>query len=1118
MRQSSRFVSGLIVLTLILGAAPRVVRLIGKRQPPSAVAAPARAAAKGTPRPELLLQMGHRGPAICVAINADGQRFATGSYDGAAWLWDINTGRQLAMFHGTSAHVEADVDCVAFTPDGRHLLMTYAGQPELWGVDSGAMVQAFPREAEVGFGTATFSPDGQYLLIASRRVESPCGRVTLWDAARARLLHQFYVGAQPVTGVAFSADGRRAAYAVRDGSICVRDCATGESVASLSLGAATPGPVAFHPSGRYLLVGSQTVVVFDLETQRKQRELDLDGPVETLAMDVSADGKRVLVGTVGKHARLLDFETGQTLSVLPGSNRQATAVHFTPDGTRAVTLDSYDQPAHLDVWNVADGQRVRSIPLRAHPLQPIEFAAFRSDSEELITRARAIHPGDKYSASATTWLLSRPGPTRSFQAPCGDGSHIRDAAVCMTPDGKTIIERSDGNDAVAYDLLTGQRRAVFQGHSKPVASAALDRTGGRLVTGSDDGTARIWDTATGRQLLEVTPKPPPSEPSNDAESARIVQAVAFTPDGSRFVTGSHDNTVVLWDADTGREVRRFGPLPEPKDYWMGNSMGLAVSPDGRKLCSFEIVGPNPRDAAKRAIIWDIETGEVLDRLALGKEELSAVAFSPDSSQVAIGSFDNSIVLFDVEARQFRHTLLGHNGGINSVQFSGDGKRIVSASEDGTVMLWDTQSGQRLGTLIPMDDGRDWIIVTPDGLFHGSDGGMQAVSWKIAGQVFPLALYERPFHLPAEVARRLQGLPLGAPLEAANVIRPPIVELSSETETPDAVTVVGTATSTAGRIVSARFYVDGRDLGEQEASSVTRTEAGDGKVGFRANVSFPPGKTKAVVAAMVTDETGVQSQPSVLTIVRPGPTTAVKRTLHLLAVGVSNYKDPGNRLRFADKDAESLVELLRKQEGLAFAKVSASLLVNDDANIPAIRRELKRLGENAARQDVVIVLFSGHGARSPQGVLYYVPFEADPRDFAGTLLPWDDVAKALQKVKAGSVLFLADCCHSGAFGQEPASQDELATPLVNDARVMVFAASRGLETAQERADLGHGVFTYALLRGLSGEADLIPDRRITISELQAYVANSVKQITDDQQHPHIPRVNDFDPELVLAHVK
>ena len=84
--------------------------------------------------------------------------------------------------------------------------------------------------------------------------------------------------------------------------------------------------------------------------------------------------------------------------------------------------------------------------------------------------------------------------------------------------------------------------------------------------------------------------------------------------------------------------------------------------------------------------------------------------------------------------------------------------------------------------------------------------------------------------------------------------------------------------------------------------------------------------------------------------------------------------------------------------------------------------------------------------------------------------------------------------------------------------MVFSSSRGVETSLEMASLKHGAFTYAILKGLRGQADLIADKRITISELQAYVANQVKQITEDRQHPHIPLMKDFDPETVIAHVR
>ena len=84
--------------------------------------------------------------------------------------------------------------------------------------------------------------------------------------------------------------------------------------------------------------------------------------------------------------------------------------------------------------------------------------------------------------------------------------------------------------------------------------------------------------------------------------------------------------------------------------------------------------------------------------------------------------------------------------------------------------------------------------------------------------------------------------------------------------------------------------------------------------------------------------------------------------------------------------------------------------------------------------------------------------------------------------------------------------------------MVFASSRGNEKSSERGEWGHGAFVRALLDGLDGRADLIADGLINISELQTYVVDQVRRLTDDCQHPYIPRLERFDPGLVLARTR
>jgi hypothetical protein len=449
---------------------------------------------------------------------------------------------------------------------------------------------------------------------------------------------------------------------------------------------------------------------------------------------------------------------------------------------------------------------------------------------------------------------------------------------------------------------------------------------------------------------------------------------------------------------------------------------------------------------------------------------------------------------------------GHEFRVNSVAFDKNGRRILSASDDHTAVLWDAARGQALARIVRGQSGHDWLVITPQGYYHGSDRAEAFVSWRIGGEVFPVELYENRFRRPDLVAKALRGEKILEKDVVPGTHKPPRLIIEVQKSEASQVTFEGLAEtgSEDARIDSIRVFVDGRDL----ATNVERADKSEGRTVFSGQINFPPGKTRAVVAAVVTDEYGLKSLPAAMTIVRPGPATPVERTLYVLAVGVGKYEG-GNNLAFAHADALALAEALKKQQGRAFQKVATRVLTDERATIADIRSGLAWLRE-CRPQDVAVVLFSGHGARDREGKLYYVPHDDD----AG-FLPWNDVASGLREVRAGSILFLSDCCHAGAFGKQ-ASQDELAHALLREARVMVFAASRGLEASWEMPELKHGAFTYAILEGLEGKADLIDDGRITITELQTYVANRVKQLTNDMQHPHIPRVNDFDPEAVIAH--
>jgi hypothetical protein len=555
---------------------------------------------------------------------------------------------------------------------------------------------------------------------------------------------------------------------------------------------------------------------------------------------------------------------------------------------------------------------------------------------------------------------------------------------------------------------------------------------------------------------------------------------------------------------------------------------VAVSDDGSRVAA-GVRGPGlGRDETGKAddrsgsvVIYDAATGDALRTLKIGTHWVDLLAFSPDGTRLLEAWMRQDFaVVYDAESGDRLFQLSGHTSAIRSARFTSDGRRIVTSSLDGTVILWNAKTGAELARLVAFDHGREWLTITPQGYFDGSVDGRKLVCWRIANEVFPVELYEKQFHRPDLVARAVRGERIeNVPVIPGDHI-PPRVTLQTESADRESVTLkaVATAGSPRARVQSVRVLVDGRDIAPAMAEGIARDNAEGPTTVFRCTVRFPPGKPTAVIAAIASDEFGLQSDPAVTQIVRPGPAEAVKRDLYVLSVGVSQYKVSRYNLQFAAADAEALARELRRQQGVAFNEVHAKALTDSGATIPAIREALSWLQKECGPADVAVVLFSGHGYRSEQGDLYYMPYEADPKSARDTFLRWDEVDNGLRRVRAASGLFLSDCCHAGAFGGRAASQDDLAYPLLTSARVMVFASSHGRESSLEKSELGHGAFTYAVLRGLAGEADIIKDGRVTISELQAYVANQVKVLTGDRQHPYIPRMNDFDPEMVIAHVK
>lgn len=449
---------------------------------------------------------------LAMAFSHGGHRLATAAHAAEVVVWNADEGVREATLRGHSAVVTA----IAWSADGRLLASgDHSGRICIWNPESGELVRQCLGHSRDVLAVA-FSPSGSRL--ASGGVD---GSVRIWPTVASRPLATVPLAGEPLA-VAFHPDGQELAVAAAGGDLEIWNLAGADRMRRLPVGGGRPTDVSFSPDGRLIALslnlpdGAGEVVVWDAATGAERARFQ--GPMEgAVACRLSDDGSLAVTTSGDDEVTVWSLEGPRQLW-----QERAAAFHSLAKLPALFGLGgdvvAYKKPVLLDaVTGLERHELVRS---------QIWSQSFSQDG-------RLLAQG---TATGRTYLYG-----------FGVGRSASSAAL---------------GDKPGHSLF--RHLGFVLGHSGPVVAVAFDRRAERLVTGSTDGTARVWDLASLNELAVLI----------GHEGA--VSQVLFTPDGRRLITGSVDGTARIWDATLGVELCQFPASAERPGM-------TVVSPDGRIL-------------------------------------------------------------------------------------------------------------------------------------------------------------------------------------------------------------------------------------------------------------------------------------------------------------------------------------------------------------------------------------------------------------------------------------------------------------------------------------------------------------------------------------------------------
>jgi WD40 repeat protein len=548
-----------------------------------------------------------------------------------------------------------------------------------------------------------FSPDGK--LIATADEDK---LIRIWDM-KGTLIQALMHHTRIVNAIEFSPDGTLLVSASDDTTAIIWNVETGDTVRTLKKHTADVNDVKFSKDGTKILTGSKdrTAILWSVEGDSLATFRGHQGTIYSVDF-----GESTYIATASRDSSVIiwNTSTGRKLTTLIHPD-YVYGLQFSPKERNQIATCGRDEVVRI--WNINA------------PTQPIKKLIGHSGN---IVNVVYSPSGDSLASSSWdhTVMLWDLKSSRSIRKFIGHEDYV--LGLDFHPSSEYLVSGSRDKEVRLWDLKVKRNVKNFKTHVERVQAVSFSPDGTKALTGSWDDKVILWDVVTRKEIKSYTLKSDVEalafHPSGEAFAVatgknvylidlngevlynykghkKTVKTIVFSKDGKKLLSGSRDDTAILWDIQ-GRIIHILG-------------------------------GKNRKDKGDRGHKGDYKTDKE-NKNKRHHSDILSVDFSPTQDTIVTSSWDRTIILWDTSGN-FIHKLSGHTDRIYSVSYHKKGGKLISAGMDGTIRLWDTGTRENIKTFRTSNYifAVKFLDKNPD-LFLTAGGDNIARVWHISGNI------------------------------------------------------------------------------------------------------------------------------------------------------------------------------------------------------------------------------------------------------------------------------------------------------------------------------------------------------------------------------------------------